>query len=614
METRKIMKQHAKATMKKHYVVYFIACLLAAIIGIEFTGSIDVFKVTKDYENVSDVDKYTKILTTDSTLYDIIINDYKEKQISYDEKEAQRDENSTAGKVLGHKRGVLASIVNGVSSGTFMTEFAMSVRSMTGSGNFAAIVLIFGGMTLSFAIWFFLKNTYKVTVRRIYLEGRLYSKVSKQRFLFLFRVKKLPKAALTMFLMSLYQTLWNYTIIGGIIKRYSYRFVPFIVAENPDISPNKAIKLSCMMMKGHKWEYFINDLTFLGWDVLAFVTMGLLDLFFLNMYKTAYFAECYYNLRAEAKQKQIPNADLLKDTYLFEYAPEDLLVKEYAVINELQKESLDIPKELQHGIRAWIARWFGVSLMSKAVNDQYASVQVKRLTLEKYQNEIDKKAYPTRLYLVPEKLKNPRVANINYMRLYSLTSIIMIFFTMCIVGWLWEVSLHLITDGEFVNRGVMHGPWLPIYGAGCTLILVLLHKFRKNPGLEFFATVVLCGLLEYFSSYYLEMANGGTKWWDYSGYFLNLNGRICAEGLLVFGVGGCAVVYFVAPLLDNFYQKINQKVAIIICAVLLISFVSDQIYSGKHPNVGKGITDYAAEEQMITYIAAQNIKSDNGCL
>ena len=598
METRKVMKQHAKAALKKHYFVYFIACLLAAVIGIEFVSSIDAFKVTKSYETTSKVDYYTKILSTDDNMYDVLLDGYMEKQELYNENLAERNEDTTVGKVLGHRRGVFASVVNGVSSGSFMTQFVMSIRSMTTSDSIAAGIVVFGGMLLAFAVWFFLKNTYRVTVRRIYLEGRLYPDISKQRFLFLFRVRKLSKSAVTMFLLSVYQTLWNITIIGGMIKHYSYLMVPFIVAENPDISPNAAIKLSCKMMKGHKWEYFVNDLTFIGWYILSSLTLGLLDLFFLNMYRTAYFAECYYNLRGEAKQKQLSNADMLADTYLFEYASDEVLAKEYAVIEDLQKNKTNISGIMKKGFAAWVARWFGISLMSKEVNEQYAKEQVEELTIEKYQNEIERKAYPTRLYIVPEKLKNPRVATINYMRLYSVTSIIMIFFTMCIVGWLWEVSLHLISDGEFVNRGVMHGPWLPIYGSGCTLILVLLNRFRKNPGLEFGATVVLCGLLEYFSSYYLEMANGGTKWWDYSGYFLNLNGRICAEGLLVFGVGGCTVVYFVAPLLDNFFKKINSKLAVIICAILLVSFVSDQIYSKKHPNVGKGITDYAVEEQL----------------
>lgn len=79
METRKVMKKHAKAALKKHYFVYFIACLLAAIMGIEFAGSIDAFKATKSYETTSKVDYYTKILSTDDNMYDVLLDGYMEK-------------------------------------------------------------------------------------------------------------------------------------------------------------------------------------------------------------------------------------------------------------------------------------------------------------------------------------------------------------------------------------------------------------------------------------------------------------------------------------------------------------------------------------------------------
>ena len=62
---------------------------------------------------------------------------------------------------------------------------------------------------------------------------------------------------------------------------------------------------------------------------------------------------------------------------------------------------------------------------------------------------------------------------------------------MSVFGWLWEVGMHLVSYGEFVNRGALHGPWLPIYGTGAVLILTVLNRFRKNPALEFGATIVL---------------------------------------------------------------------------------------------------------------------------
>ena len=84
--------------------------------------------------------------------------------------------------------------------------------------------------------------------------------------------------------------------------------------------------------------------------------------------------------------------------------------------------------------------------------------------------------------------------------------------------------------------------------------------------------------------------DNGQKWWDYTGFFLNLHGRICAEGLLAFGIGGMAIVYFVAPLLDNYFRKIKLQIIIPLCVALMMIFVADQLYTKKHPNVGEGIT------------------------
>ena len=179
--------------------------------------------------------------------------------------------------------------------------------------------------------------------------------------------------------------------------------------------------------------------------------------------------------------------------------------------------------------------------------------------------------------------------NTDYDRKYSVRNLILFFFTFAFVGWVWEVTLHLVRYGQFVNRGTMHGPWLPIYGVGGVLILVLLRKVRKKPVVFFLATMIVSGVLEYVTHWYLQTFKG-MDWWDYHGYFLNINGRICLEGLLVFALGGAGVTYFVAPILDTIYNKLKPGVAILICAVLIAGFGTDVIYSSKHPNTGEGIT------------------------
>ena len=101
------------------------------------------------------------------------------------------------------------------------------------------------------------------------------------------------------------------------------------------------------------------------------------------------------------------------------------------------------------------------------------------------------------------------------------------------------------------------------------------------------------------TSLVMEIATGGTKWWDYSGYFLNLNGRICAEGLLVFGIGGLAITYMAAPILDNLIAKVNEKALMAVCSALMLLFAADAVYSQFHPNTGKGVTDIAESAQPV---------------
>lgn len=250
---------------------------------------------------------------------------------------------------------------------------------------------------------------------------------------------------------------------------------------------------------------------------------------------------------------------------------------------------------------AFIANVFGVTLYNRADEMKFAECEERKLKRSSVQAILNGEQYPGRLFPIGESERNSQIEHLHYLRHYSVSSLILLFFIFSLIGWIWEVCLHLVSDGTFVNRGVLHGPWLPIYGAGGVLILVLLNKFRKHPIAEFFAAVLLCGCVEYFTAYVLELLHDGQKWWDYSGYFLNLHGRICAEGLLVFGLGGMAIVYFLAPLLDNYLRKLDRRLVLLLCAVLLLVFNCDRLYSKKHPNMGEGITSYTVQEESVSF-------------
>lgn len=76
-------------------------------------------------------------------------------------------------------------------------------------------------------------------------------------------------------IMYVYIFLWSLLfLIPGIIKAYSYAMTPYILAEHPELSVNEAIDRSRAMMKGHKFDYFFLQLSFIGWMLLSIITLG----------------------------------------------------------------------------------------------------------------------------------------------------------------------------------------------------------------------------------------------------------------------------------------------------------------------------------------------------
>ena len=121
------------------------------------------------------------------------------------------------------------------------------------------------------------------------------------------------------------------------------------------------------------------------------------------------------------------------------------------------------------------------------------------------------------------------------------------------------------------------------------MILIFLRRLAKRPALLFFCTMALCSILEYMTSWVMELTMG-LRYWDYSSFFMNLNGRICLEGALTFAIGGFIFVYIASPFLDNLLAKIQKKQKLAAAAILLLLFSTDVVYSHFHPNEGKGIS------------------------
>ncbi len=171
----------------------------------------------------------------------------------------------------------------------------------------------------------------------------------------------------------------------------------------------------------------------------------------------------------------------------------------------------------------------------------------------------------------------------------KLELLILVFVLMSFAGWIWEVAIHLVEDGMFVKRGVLRGPWLPIYGCGSVMIVLFLGRYREKPGRVFIAAMALCGVMEYVTGWFLETIYQ-VRWWDYSDLTFQIQGRVCLAGLLIFGTGGLILVRWVLPAAEKFLAGRNEKVLEVFCLVLVFLFAADLLQSFWHPNMGEGIT------------------------
>lgn len=186
-----------------------------------------------------------------------------------------------------------------------------------------------------------------------------------------------------------------------------------------------------------------------------------------------------------------------------------------------------------------------------------------------------------------EKSVLQKATELSSIQNYSPTSLALMFLLFSHFGWLWEVALTFFETGLLDNRGMFHGPWLPIYGVGGILMLLLFKQFYKKPIIYFALCVLVCGIVEYATSWLLEMLLS-TTWWDYSQMFLNLHGRIYLGGLLLFAAVGCITIYFFAPRVHNKVMSLSKKTRIALCVFFGIIFIIDMFFSFTSPNMGFG--------------------------
>ena len=159
----------------------------------------------------------------------------------------------------------------------------------------------------------------------------------------------------------------------------------------------------------------------------------------------------------------------------------------------------------------------------------------------------------------------------------NVVDLVLLFFIYSFLGWCMEVVLKYIQYRRFINRGFLTGPWLPIYGSGAALITVAvggLSQVESSYGTTFVISFILCGLVEYGASWFMEK-RFHARWWDYSTKPMNLNGRVWIGNLVLFGLGGVAIVKLINPVLYHLYAQMSLTSRQVLAGSLSALFLAD---------------------------------------
>lgn len=120
---------------------------------------------------------------------------------------------------------------------------------------------------------------------------------------------------LTGLLQRIFLFLWTLLlVIPGIVRSFGYFAVPYLLAENPDLKPQRALQLSLQMTRGYKWDLFVLNLSFLGWFLLSGISFNIAGIFYVNPYYQATLAEAYRFLRENAMANGYTNRSELPGT------------------------------------------------------------------------------------------------------------------------------------------------------------------------------------------------------------------------------------------------------------------------------------------------------------
>ena len=298
MWKRKELKEKAKQVVKINYWTAIIVCFLLALFTGEFGTSIILIWQGEDSIDPNYVLKQEEIIA-DNQQAEEKLNEVEEQEQKINEKRSEFNNFQ-----LGIIEIIKMNVNNLIKSEKYVFRFWDAIESFeikeTGLGIALIIIAIIAVIYI-----ILIAEALRVAGRKYFLEARNIENTKIAVMGEIFKKGNWKNVAITKKKKNIYNLLWYLTIIGGFIKSYEYRMIPYILADNPKIDRKEAFKLSKKMMKGNKWKTFVLDLSFILWNILSLITFGILNILYVNPYKAATVTELYITLRQNVNKENI---------------------------------------------------------------------------------------------------------------------------------------------------------------------------------------------------------------------------------------------------------------------------------------------------------------------
>ena len=161
---------------------------------------------------------------------------------------------------------------------------------------------------------------------------------------------------------------------------------------------------------------------------------------------------------------------------------------------------------------------------------------------------------------------------------YTLSQWLFFFYFYCFFGWCFESTYVSICQKKLVNRGFIRGPFLPLYGSGAIMMLLVSSPMKGNLVGIYIAGCIGATVLEYVTGVVME-ALFKVRYWDYSHKKLNFQGQICLESTLCWGLLTILMTQFIHKPVEHIAMLIPHKVLLLVVAVISLYFIADFVTS-----------------------------------